>query len=111
MEEAEPAKLPEDSNEHKHRDVSSGGIRAAVFGLSDGLVTNVSLILGVAGAHPGGAFVRLAGVAGLVAGAFSMAAWSAWRSGARRWPNETSSSPSTRPVASITTSPSSLSPR
>ena len=34
--------------------VSSGGIRAAVFGMSDGLVTNVSLILGVAGAHPGG---------------------------------------------------------
>ncbi|MGH8995343.1 MAG: VIT1/CCC1 transporter family protein [Acidimicrobiales bacterium] len=60
--------------EHHHRNVSSGGIRAAVFGLSDGLVTNVSLILGVAGAHPGGPFVRLAGVAGLVAGAFSMAA-------------------------------------
>jgi vacuolar iron transporter family protein len=57
-----------------HRNVSGGGIRAAVFGLSDGLVTNVSLILGVAGAHPGGPFVRLAGVAGLVAGAFSMAA-------------------------------------
>lgn len=61
-------------NEHHHRNISSGGIRAAVFGLSDGLVTNVSLILGVAGAHPGGPFVRLAGVAGLVAGAFSMAA-------------------------------------
>jgi VIT1/CCC1 family predicted Fe2+/Mn2+ transporter len=59
---------------HHHRNVSSGGMRAAVFGLSDGLVTNVSLILGVAGAHPGGPFVRLAGVAGLVAGAFSMAA-------------------------------------
>ena len=60
--------------DHRHRNVSGGGIRAAVFGLSDGLVTNVSLILGVAGAHPAGAFVRLAGVAGLVAGAFSMAA-------------------------------------
>ena len=59
---------------HHHRNVAGGGIRAAVFGLSDGLVTNVSLILGVAGAHPGGPFVRLAGVAGLVAGAFSMAA-------------------------------------
>jgi vacuolar iron transporter family protein len=57
-----------------HRNIAGGGIRAAVFGLSDGLVTNVSLILGVAGAHPGGPFVRLAGVAGLVAGAFSMAA-------------------------------------
>jgi VIT1/CCC1 family predicted Fe2+/Mn2+ transporter len=60
-------------DEH-HRSVSGGGIRAAIFGLSDGLVTNVSLILGVAGAHPTGPFVRLAGVAGLVAGAFSMAA-------------------------------------
>jgi len=45
-----------------------------VFGVSDGLVTNVALILGIAGAQPGGSFVRLAGVAGLVAGAFSMAA-------------------------------------
>ena len=52
----------------------SGGARAAVFGVSDGLVTNVSLILGVAGAHPGGGVVRLTGLAGLVAGAFSMAA-------------------------------------
>src|SRR5688500_18344038 len=61
---------------HHHRDVSGGSARAAVFGVSDGLVTNVSLILGVAGAvadsSPG--FVRLAGLAGLVAGAFSMAA-------------------------------------
>ncbi len=44
-----------------------------MFGVSDGLVTNVSLILGVAGAHPGPTAVRLAGAAGLVAGAFSMA--------------------------------------
>ena len=42
--------------------------------MSDGLVTNVSLILGIAGAHPAGGVVRLAGVAGLVAGAFSMSA-------------------------------------
>jgi vacuolar iron transporter family protein len=54
--------------------VRGGGARAAVFGLSDGLVTNVSLVLGVAGASPGGQVVRLVGVAGLVAGAFSMAA-------------------------------------
>ena len=60
--------------DHHHRDVTGGAARAAVFGISDGLVTNVSLILGVAGAHPGGHIVRLAGVAGLVAGAFSMAA-------------------------------------
>jgi len=45
-----------------------------VFGVSDGLVTNVALILGIAGAHPSGSIVRLAGIAGLVAGAFSMAA-------------------------------------
>ena len=42
--------------------------------MSDGLVTNVSLILGFAGAHPATAVVRLAGLAGLVAGAFSMGA-------------------------------------
>lgn len=55
-----------------HRDISSGGFRAALFGLADGLVTNVSLILGFAGASPGHDVVRLAGLAGLVAGAFSM---------------------------------------
>lgn len=70
--------LPERSThqhprEH-HRDVQGGAARAAVFGMSDGLLTNVSLILGVAGAGPGAGFVRLAGLAGLVAGAFSMAA-------------------------------------
>jgi VIT1/CCC1 family predicted Fe2+/Mn2+ transporter len=63
-----------EQDEHHHRDVQGGGARAAVFGISDGLVTNVSLILGVAGAHPGGSVVRLTGLAGLVAGAFSMAA-------------------------------------
>jgi VIT1/CCC1 family predicted Fe2+/Mn2+ transporter len=42
--------------------------------MSDGLVTNVSLILGFAGAHPSSSVVRLAGLAGLVAGAFSMGA-------------------------------------
>ncbi len=62
------------AHEEQHRNVTSGGPRAAVFGMSDGLVTNVSLILGVAGAHPGASFVRLAGLAGLVAGAFSMGA-------------------------------------
>ncbi len=45
-----------------------------MFGASDGLVSNVSLILGVAGADASGSVVRLAGVAGLVAGAVSMAA-------------------------------------
>jgi VIT1/CCC1 family predicted Fe2+/Mn2+ transporter len=60
--------------EHRHRDVRGGGARAAVFGVSDGLVSNASLVLGMAGAHPAGGVVRLAGLAGLVAGAFSMAA-------------------------------------
>lgn len=60
--------------EDHHRNVQGGAARAAVFGISDGLVTNVSLILGVAGAQPGPSYVRLAGFAGLLAGAFSMAA-------------------------------------
>ncbi len=59
---------------HQHRDIRGGGARAAVFGFSDGLVTNISLVLGVVGASPGGQIVRLVGVAGLVAGAFSMGA-------------------------------------
>lgn len=61
-------------HEHRHRDIQGGGARAAVFGISDGLVTNVSLILGLSGAHPGPGVVRLAGLAGLLGGAFSMAA-------------------------------------
>ena len=61
------------SDEHQHRNVSGGGARAAVFGISDGLVSNVSLILGMAGAHASAGSVRLAGVAGLIGGAFSMA--------------------------------------
>jgi VIT1/CCC1 family predicted Fe2+/Mn2+ transporter len=60
--------------EHNHRDVKGGAARAGVFGISDGLVSNVSLILGVAGASAGPGPVRLAGLAGLVAGACSMAA-------------------------------------
>ncbi len=59
---------------HHHRDIAGGGARAAIFGVSDGLVTNVALVIGIAGANPGGSFVRLAGVAGLVAGSFSMSA-------------------------------------
>lgn len=60
--------------EHHHRNIQGGAARAAVFGISDGLVSNVSLILGVAGASPAPGVVRLAGLAGLVGGAFSMAA-------------------------------------
>lgn len=60
--------------EHHHREIDRGTARAAVFGVSDGLVSNVSLILGVAGASPGAGVVRLAGLAGLISGAVSMAA-------------------------------------
>jgi VIT1/CCC1 family predicted Fe2+/Mn2+ transporter len=60
--------------EHHHRDIRGGTARAAVFGVSDGLVSNVALILGVAaGSHYDHAAVRLAGLAGLVSGAVSMA--------------------------------------
>jgi VIT1/CCC1 family predicted Fe2+/Mn2+ transporter len=59
---------------HYHRDVQGGSARAAVFGVSDGLVSNVALILGIAGATTDAAFVRVAGVSGLLAGAISMAA-------------------------------------
>lgn len=60
-------------HEEEHRQIESGWFRAAIFGVSDGLVTNASLILGFAGANPGHSVVRLAGLAGLVAGSFSMA--------------------------------------
>lgn len=61
-------------NHTRHRNVQGGASRAAVLGAGDGLITNVSLILGVAGASTAASPVRLAGVAGLLAGAFSMAA-------------------------------------
>lgn len=68
-----PVSQPAESH-HEHRDITGGAARAAVFGMSDGLTTNVALILGVAGAHPAAGVVRLAGVAGLIGGSFSMAA-------------------------------------
>ena len=58
-----------------HRAGRSGTLRAVIFGVSDGLVSNLALVMGVAGASSGeGHFVLLAGIAGLLAGAFSMAA-------------------------------------
>jgi VIT1/CCC1 family predicted Fe2+/Mn2+ transporter len=57
-----------------HRTGGGGTMRATVFGVSDGLLSNTSLIMGFAGASTDGKFVLLAGVAGLLAGAFSMAA-------------------------------------
>ena len=61
---------------HEHVDVTGGWLRPAVFGAMDGLVSNVALIAGVAGGTQhlqGSSTVVLAGVAGLVGGAFSMA--------------------------------------
>jgi len=52
----------------------AGTLRAVVFGASDGLVSNLSLIMGIAGATPNPKFILLSGIAGLLAGAFSMAA-------------------------------------
>jgi vacuolar iron transporter family protein len=52
----------------------SGALRAAIFGVNDGLVSNLSLIFGVAGAGVENRVVIVAGIAGLLAGAFSMAA-------------------------------------
>jgi VIT1/CCC1 family predicted Fe2+/Mn2+ transporter len=60
--------------ESRHRDVQGGTTRATVLGAGDGLLTNLSLVLGVAGASTNASTVRLAGVASLLAGAFSMAA-------------------------------------
>jgi VIT1/CCC1 family predicted Fe2+/Mn2+ transporter len=59
--------------EHHHRDVQRGGLRAAVFGVQDGLVSNALLVLGFAGADSGPSIVRLAGLVGLLSGAVSMA--------------------------------------
>jgi vacuolar iron transporter family protein len=59
---------------HHHRDVSGGWLRPAVFGAMDGLVTNVSLISGVSGGSGTLHTIVLTGLAGLAAGAFSMAA-------------------------------------
>lgn len=69
--------LPESVEEvgASHQGVSnSGGLRAAVFGVNDGLVSVACLVLGVAGAASGQEVIVLTGVAGLMAGAFSMAA-------------------------------------
>jgi VIT1/CCC1 family predicted Fe2+/Mn2+ transporter len=58
---------------HTHADLTGGWLRPAVFGAMDGLVTNIALVAGVGGAGASGHVIVLSGVAGLVAGAFSMA--------------------------------------
>jgi len=57
-----------------HRTQYGGSLRAAVFGANDGLLSNFSLVMGIAGANAEPRFVLLAGIAGLLAGASSMAA-------------------------------------
>jgi VIT1/CCC1 family predicted Fe2+/Mn2+ transporter len=65
---------PSSGIERRHRGLAGGGnLRAAVFGVNDGLVSNASLILGVAGASADPNVVLLSGIAGLCAGAFAMA--------------------------------------
>src|SRR6266536_1418480 len=60
--------------ERWHRGDQSGALRAAIFGVNDGLVSNLSLVMGVTGGEASRSFILLAGVAGLLAGAFSMGA-------------------------------------
>ena len=60
--------------ELRHPSLGGGNtLRASVLGANDGLVSNLALVMGVAGAAPGQATVMLVGIAGLLAGAFSMA--------------------------------------
>lgn len=59
--------------ESRHRVGSGGALRAATFGINDGLVSNLALVMGVAGGTDNASVVLLAGIAGLLAGAFSMA--------------------------------------
>lgn len=66
-----PTGLPHVGN-HRHADVTGGWLRAATFGAMDGLVSNTALIAGVA-ATASADTVVISGVAGLLAGAFSMA--------------------------------------
>ena len=62
------------SNKERHRTGRIGWLRAAVLGANDGILSTSSLVLGVAAAHATPSNVLIAGVAGLVAGAMSMAA-------------------------------------
>jgi VIT1/CCC1 family predicted Fe2+/Mn2+ transporter len=70
-----PTSVEDVGESHRHGSASSAGnVRAAVFGANDGLVSNTSLIMGVAGATGDPKTVLISGVAGLLAGSFSMAA-------------------------------------
>ena len=69
-----PGRAGGKTRESRHLFGAGGGFRAAVLGVNDGLVSNFSLVMGVAGGTGNADFVLVAGVAGLLAGAFSMAA-------------------------------------
>lgn len=74
LESTEPLPDP-DEIEHEHPDVTGGWLRPAVFGAMDGLVSNFALMMGVVGgSHTDTKPIVLAGLAGLAAGSFSMAA-------------------------------------
>jgi VIT1/CCC1 family predicted Fe2+/Mn2+ transporter len=63
---------PEFPSENPHESRATGVLRPVVFGGNDGLVSNLALVMGVAGAAPEPGVIVLAGIAGLLAGAFSM---------------------------------------
>ncbi len=65
-----PRELPDPRQGHETR--ANSLLRPIVFGANDGLVSNLALVMGVAGANPAPEIIVLAGVAGLLAGAFSM---------------------------------------
>lgn len=69
----ELSELPNPEIHHEHRDFGGGWLRPTIFGMMDGLVSNFALIVGFDGGHAKPSVVSLAGLAGLVAGAFSMA--------------------------------------
>lgn len=76
--------------EKRHRSVGGNALRAAVLGGNDGLVSNFSLVMGIAGATSGNEEVLLAGMAGLLAGALSMALgeWISVRSSQELYENQ-----------------------
>ena len=77
-------------SEGRHRAEIGGALRATVFGVNDGLVSNFSLVMGVAGGTTNNSIIVLAGIAGLVAGAFSMSSgeWISVRSQRELYENE-----------------------
>jgi vacuolar iron transporter family protein len=68
-----PSRVEHEIPDPHHRDVTGGWLRPAVFGISDGLVSNTALIVGVAGADVSTRTIIVTGLAGLASGAFSMA--------------------------------------